>query len=842
MIDFGKLLEDSDEEVPIHPKEIFDTSIRDPKFSYLRGDQQEILSKWFDRRDTDDDLIIKMNTGAGKTTVGLLLLQSSLNEGFGPALYLCLDNQLVDQVIEDGSKLGIRCVAFGADNSIPIDFINNNAVLVTTFQKLFNAKSVFGIQGDVTRMVTNVGSIVVDDAHAALSKAREVFTLSFKSTHSLYRELAGMFMESLKAQSLGTATDIIEGSDKFSILMVPYWSWIEKVEVVTQKISVYARDHNDDQELKFKWAIVRDFLKHYHMLISADKIEITPKCLPIQKIPSFKNAKRRVFMSATLNDDSALIKDMQVSKNAVLSPLSPESASDIGERMILSPFLIDSSLNTAKIAETLAENKDLNVVSLVASDKKAKLWENNNFKKPIPDKIKTVLGKLSSSVGNHVVLSNRYDGVDLPDDMCRILIIHDLPNATTLLEQFSLYARPESKMLKIAQAQKIEQGLGRAVRSVNDYCVVLLCGSDLVSFVSTNEFDRLVSPQTVAQIKLGAQIVGLIKQETAESPIKVLLSTISRSIARDEKWVKLHKQKIAKSNKPYVYVQYVDSAVVERQAFDLACSGQLTQAGEALIQFINQNSQIDDTDKSWFMQLAASYLYEDNRERAMEVQLSSHRINTFLLKPPAGIQYSKITSRNTVQAVKIKEFISGFNEPNGIILHVSNLLDKIAFAPGTSKQFENAFAELGRLLGFESQEPEREFGVGSDVLWNLYEDDYLIIEAKNEVEISRTEIYKSESEQISNSMNWFSDTYVGMNGTPVLVHPSNKTHREAFAPSGTVVLLPQGLMSLTENVKAFFRDIAGNQPQHLTVAEIANKLTQYKMNKRFIYSYLTSVE
>ncbi|MET3846980.1 DEAD/DEAH box helicase [Paenibacillus sp. OAE614] len=841
MIDFGKLLEDSEEEAPIHPKEIFDTLIRDPKFSYLRGDQQEILLKWFDRRD-DDDLIVKMNTGAGKTTVGLLLLQSSLNEGCGPALYLCLDNQLVDQVIEDGSKLGVRCVTFEADNSIPIDFINGNAVLVTTFQKLFNAKSVFGIQGDVTKVVTNVGSIVVDDAHAALSKAREVFTLSFKSTHSLYKELAGMFMESLKAQSLGTATDIVEGSDKFSILMVPYWAWIEKVEVVTQKISVYARDNNNDQELVFKWAIVRDFLKHYHMLVSADRIEITPKCLPIQKIPSFKKAKRRIFMSATLNDDSALIKDMQVSKEAVLSPLSPESASDIGERMILSPFLIDSSLNTVNIAETLSKINSLNIVSLVASDNKAKLWERNVFKRPQPHEIKNVLGKLRSSVGNKVVLSNRYDGVDLPDEMCRILIIHDLPNATTLLEQFCLYARPESKMLKVAQAQKIEQGLGRAVRSVNDYCVVLLCGSDLVSFVSTNEFDTLVSPQTVAQIKLGTQVVGLIKQETAETPIQVLLSTITRSIARDEKWVKLHKQKIAKSNKPFVYVQYVDSSVVERQAFDLACSGQLTQAGETLLQFINQNPQLEDTDKSWFMQLAASYLYEDNRARAMEIQLSSHKINTFLLKPPAGIQYSKINARNTIQAAKVKEFISRFSESNGIILHVSNLLDKIAFAPGTSKQFENAFAEMGRLLGFESQEPEREFGVGCDVLWNLYDDDYLIIEAKNEVEISRTEIYKSESEQISNSMNWFNDTYAGMKGTPVLVHPSNKTHREAFAPKGTVVLLPQGLMSLTENVKAFFRDIASNQPQHLTISEIAAKLTEYKLNKRLIYNYLISVE
>ncbi|WP_413372476.1 DEAD/DEAH box helicase [Paenibacillus taichungensis] len=839
MVDFGRLLDDSEEEILIEPKAIFDTSIRDPKFSYLRGDQQEVLSKWFDTR-TQRDNIIKMNTGAGKTIVGLLMLQSSINEGAGPALYLCLDNQLLDQIMEDAEKLGVKCVTFGSDNVIPIDFINGDAILVTTFQKLFNAKSVFGIQGDVTRRVAEVGTVVIDDAHAALAKAREVFTLSFKRDHLLFGELIGMFQESLKLQAPGTATDIIEGSDKYSLLMVPYWSWIEKVDIVTQKISAYGRENNAD-ELKFKWAIVRDYLKHYFMLVSADKIELTPKSLPIQKIPSFFNSRRRIFMSATLNDDSALIKDMQVSKEAILSPLSPESTSDIGERMILSPFLIDSALNTQEIANSLGSVPQVNIISLVASDNKAKLWEKNNFIKPSPQNIKATLKSLKSSVGNHLVLSNRYDGVDLPDDMCRILIIHDLPNATTLFEQFSLYARPGSKLLKIAQAQKIEQGLGRSVRSVNDYCVVLLCGSDLVSFVSTNEFETLVSPQTVVQIKLGTQIVKLMKEESGE-PFKILYDTMNKSITRDEKWVKLHKQKIAKSNKPHVYVQFVDSAIVERQAFDYACSGQLTQAGELIIKSLNENPDLEESDKSWYLQLAASYLYEDNRERAMEVQLSAHRSNTYLLKPPHGIQYSKITNRDTVQASRIKEFISEFNEPNGIILHVNNLLDKLVFAPGTSKQFESAFADFGRLLGFETQEPEREYGVGSDVLWNLYEDDYLVIEAKNEVEVSRLEIYKSETEQISNSMNWFSETYVGKNGTPILVHPSSNTHREAYAPSNTMVLLPVGLAQLIENTKGFFRYVAGQQSSQVTLSDIANQLTQYRLNKKSITSYLTSVQ
>lgn len=48
-----------------------------------------------------------MNTGSGKTSVGLIILKSCINEGEGPAVYVVPDNYLVEQVVLEANQLGI---------------------------------------------------------------------------------------------------------------------------------------------------------------------------------------------------------------------------------------------------------------------------------------------------------------------------------------------------------------------------------------------------------------------------------------------------------------------------------------------------------------------------------------------------------------------------------------------------------------------------------------------------------------------------------------------------------------------------------------------------------------
>ena len=108
-IDFSAISKQMSEEKIIAPDEIYrilpDNGEKHP---YLRDFQDRVLSKWFNESvRKNKDTVIKMNTGSGKTVVGLLILKSCIEEGDGPAVYVVPDNFLVNQVIKEADRIGV---------------------------------------------------------------------------------------------------------------------------------------------------------------------------------------------------------------------------------------------------------------------------------------------------------------------------------------------------------------------------------------------------------------------------------------------------------------------------------------------------------------------------------------------------------------------------------------------------------------------------------------------------------------------------------------------------------------------------------------------------------------
>jgi hypothetical protein len=145
----------------ISPRDIFAALPRKaPDFGYLRDVQGQVSDAWLERRG-ERDLLVKINTGTGKTALGVLLLQSSLNEGAGPALYVTPDNYLAQQVRTPGEG-----EARHRHHRRPgvLHLLVRESIAVVNIHKLINGKSVFGGPDSSRRRPLKIGTVVIDDA------------------------------------------------------------------------------------------------------------------------------------------------------------------------------------------------------------------------------------------------------------------------------------------------------------------------------------------------------------------------------------------------------------------------------------------------------------------------------------------------------------------------------------------------------------------------------------------------------------------------------------------------------------------------------------------------------
>src|SRR5699024_2357777 len=192
------------------------------------------------RKDNKDTVGI-MDTGSGKTLIGLLMLLSKMNAGVGPAIYLCPDNHLVKQVIKQAGHYGIPvCQIIGGKKDIkqeiPLEFINSESILVTTFEKVFNGLSIFGIRGSGAREIQEIGALLIDDAHTSIKRIRKQSTFIIPSENSMYSTIFDLFKDDIEKQGYGAYQSIRRGEKSVSRL-VPYWAYKLKLDILKKILS-----------------------------------------------------------------------------------------------------------------------------------------------------------------------------------------------------------------------------------------------------------------------------------------------------------------------------------------------------------------------------------------------------------------------------------------------------------------------------------------------------------------------------------------------------------------------------------------------------------------------------
>jgi hypothetical protein len=803
-----------DNEPLIHPRDVYDAITRRP-WPFLRQEQGEVLEGWFLDRDKKD-IVIKQNTGGGKTAVGLLIAKSSLNEGVGPALYLVPNTYLIDQVVAEAARLEIPTVLEPTDR----DFIAGNAVMVGTLQKLVNGRSRFGVDGASDESV-RVGTIVIDDAHAALASVESQFALKIPSDHDFYDKLLAIFKEDLREQSPALLREIEEGSYT-ALSRVPFWAWRSKQNEVLDAIG----PHVGEKRFKYTWPLIKDQLALCGVIFTGNELDIRPPAPPIHKIPSFVNATRRVYMTATLADDAVLTQDLGVDPAFIDLAITPKRASDIGNRVILAPLEIDSSLDPEAIRIFARKYADgwpdrtgtpsrppINVVVLVPSGKAADRWEEYADAVWDVDDLKIGVPKLRAGHVGLVVLANKYDGIDLPGDACRLLIVDGLPSAMDAVERREASAMMKSPKVLARQVQRVEQGMGRGVRDSTDYCAVLLLGPALTRVIHDPNQRSLFSPATLKQLdlsrSLSTQLTGL---DSVEEAIDLCLN-------QDAGWLKRDREALAgTSYRSKANIR--PSVVAGRNAFDKAVAHNWG-AAEGILRVAAEVAQ-DPAEKGWLLEQQAVYRDVTDQSGAQGVLLNAISYNHHVLHPIAAASLPKVRAA-AVQAEAVARFMGdNFTDALDANLGIRELFDELIWEKEYSQQAEAVWEKIGRVLGFGSERPEVRSGTGPDNLWALNNGTDVVFELKTGA-LSQP-IKKADVDQFAGHVRWFVEEY-GVEPIPVIVHKSAEFDRLGTMPVGARVMTEANVAALREALLSLTAALPKNRWGDLSyiAAELATR-------------------
>lgn len=790
MIDFRKLSAQLNKGKILNPSKIFmSLPSKNKKYAYLRNVQAEVLDQWFDNRNKKDN-IIKMNTGSGKTTVALLILKSCLNENNGHAVYVVPDNYLVEQVIKEAKDLGIEVACSEAD----LNFIRGDAILVINIQKLFNGKSVFGMR--TTGNNVNLDYVLIDDVHACVDDVRSQFRIKISRDTELWKEIFELYKDDLRLQNEKVFLDIYDGDPYSGNIGVPFW----RVSDTKSNLLKILQAHKNDKEIMFNFPLIGEILSYCNCTFTYKGIEIEPYAIPIHKISAFCNAERRIFMSATLCDDSQLVSTFDI--DGETSAITPKQANDIGDRMILFPQAYSPNLPDDDIKNKIVQySKMYNIIVIVPSEYRAKYWNDVTKNIFAAINIKDGIKLIKKSNNGLYIFINKYDGIDLPDNACRIIVIDGLPDARTAVEQLNENYLQGSDNAIRTKVQKIEQGMGRGIRSNNDYCGVIIMGAQLIQILYSPKSSSFFSTATKKQFEVSA----VVAQDLKNKSIDEIFNVLDYCIKQNPEWVKISKGEL--SDLYYDKDLKIDeSSVVLRKAFNFAVLRNQPEKSKLLI--CNEVNATDDPIlKGYLMLQEAKYCQFVNPVNAQRILVSAQNYNHQIQKPIGGVNNFSYDKKIKPQAQQICYNFQN-KDVNEYIVELNAVADALIFAPTSFKAFETAFAKLGELLGWSGIRITD--GIGPDVFWYLGDLKYAVIECKNEA-TSET-ISKAYCEQLLSSVSWFNRKFeTDCSCVPIMIHPSNVFDKYASPARDFRIINTEKLLFLKVKLKEFCNAISVNE-------------------------------
>lgn len=448
---------------------------------YLRVPQGDVL-KDYHKISQHPDIAIELPTGTGKTTVGLLIAEWRRRVSKNRVAYLTLNNQLARQIIKEAEKLGIEHANLIGNKRVRDRgeegrYLSGEAIGISTYSNLFNVNPVIQ-ESDV---------LILDDAHGGAKHVVDMWSVSVKRKDC--SELYDNLLHELRSGLTDSQYRIVcDGSQINAFEMVDAHFHSDIFQGVSFYLNAVDRD---DGDIYFPWSVIKNNLHSCFFLVSYSEIVIRPIIPPTHTHEPFAETTQRIYMSATIEG----VGDLERSYGVVnIKSIEAEHA-EWGKRYIFIPDLYMEEDSTraliAGVWKEITEKRALLLApSFATADKYYQLFEDSI--EDCPEKltakdIEESLVPFTDSENTLLCLSGRYDGIDLPGEDCRLLIMAETPASVGAMELHLRSHWSLGPILRRLERTRLIQGMGRCTRDATDFAVILMLGQSLSNSLTNQD-------------------------------------------------------------------------------------------------------------------------------------------------------------------------------------------------------------------------------------------------------------------------------------------------------------------------------------------------------------------